>query len=154
YDWRVGLLGALLLALAVMPIQQSHFFTTDNWATVFSVLTMYAAVRAAETAGQKRWWVLFGLFMGLALASRINVAPLALMAGVAGLVYLLRQGSGRDWRDYLGSAQGQHDLQVVVVGGLLAALVTLGTFRLAQPYAFADSVIAAEAAAAAGAGEA
>ena len=43
YDWQVGLLGALLLALAVMPIQQSHFFTTDNWATVFSVLTMYAA---------------------------------------------------------------------------------------------------------------
>ena len=52
YDWRAGLFAALLLALAVMPIQQSHFFTMDNWATAFTTLGVYAAVRG--DSGRRR----------------------------------------------------------------------------------------------------
>ncbi|MEM7039293.1 MAG: glycosyltransferase family 39 protein, partial [Bacteroidota bacterium] len=65
-----------------MPIQQSHFYTMDNWAAALTTITMYFAVRASEDARKLRWWVLFGLMLGLTIASRINVAPLALMAGV------------------------------------------------------------------------
>ncbi|HZD10426.1 MAG TPA: glycosyltransferase family 39 protein, partial [Candidatus Binatia bacterium] len=91
YDWRAGLLGALLLSLAVMPIQQSHFFTMDNWAAALSTVALYMAVRASESAPKRRWWILFGLFLGLAVASRINVAPLAAIAPVAGAVWLARR---------------------------------------------------------------
>jgi 4-amino-4-deoxy-L-arabinose transferase-like glycosyltransferase len=96
YDWRTGLLAALLLALAVMPIQQSHFFTMDNWAASLTTMTLYTAVRAAslgdkEPHWQARWYLLFGLGLGLATASRINVAPLALMIGVGGFIWLLRR---------------------------------------------------------------
>ncbi|MBK9055538.1 MAG: glycosyltransferase family 39 protein [Chloroflexi bacterium] len=76
YDWRAGLVGALLLAAAVLPIQQSHFFTMDNWAAALTTLSMYAAVRASEK-GEMPWYALFGLGLGLTLASRINLAPLA-----------------------------------------------------------------------------
>ena len=40
YDWRAGLLAALLLALAVMPIQQAHFFTMDSWAAALTTVTL------------------------------------------------------------------------------------------------------------------
>ena len=44
YGPRVGILAALFSALAVMQIQQSHFYTTDNFATFFMILTSYFAV--------------------------------------------------------------------------------------------------------------
>ena len=56
YDWRAGLFAALLLALAVMPIQQSHFFTMDNWATAFVAAGLYAAVRAATIGDALPRW--------------------------------------------------------------------------------------------------
>lgn len=45
YDRRVGLLAAAFSALAVLQIQQSHFFTTDTFIGFFTVLTVYFAVR-------------------------------------------------------------------------------------------------------------
>jgi YYY domain-containing protein len=141
YDWRVGLLASLLLALAVMPIQQSHFFTMDNWAAGLTTATLYMAVRASEEGQRWRWWLLFGFLLGLAVASRINVAPLAAMAGVAAIVWVARRApAGAGWR-YLLSERGGDDLQRVFIGVLLAGLVSLLTFRVAQPYAFADSTI-------------
>ncbi|MFW6183805.1 MAG: DUF2298 domain-containing protein, partial [Chloroflexota bacterium] len=147
YDWRAGLIGAFLLAVAVMPIQQSHFFTMDNWAAALTTVTMYMAVRAAEDGEHKRWWILFGLFLGLAVASRINVAPLAAMAGIAGVIWLTRRqreiAPDLGWR-YALTSQGNADVQRAILGMLLAAAVSLITFRLAQPYAFADANIIRE----------
>ncbi|MBK8432975.1 MAG: glycosyltransferase family 39 protein [Chloroflexi bacterium] len=102
YSDRVGLLAAFLMATAVMPIQQSHFYTMDNWAAGLATMTIYAAVRASEQATRKRWWALFGILLGLTLASRVNVAPLAGVAGVAGLIWLA-QGKAREskwWPTY------------------------------------------------------
>lgn len=147
YGTRVALLGALLLALAVMPIQQSHFFTMDNWAAALSTIALYMAVRASEEATQKRWWILFGLFLGLAVSSRINVAPLAAIAAVAGGVWLARRAQqvapAAGWR-YINTVRGGVDLQIVVLGILLAAVTSIVTFRLAQPYSFADAAIVRE----------
>ncbi|PIE79914.1 MAG: hypothetical protein CSA11_10205 [Chloroflexi bacterium] len=153
YDWRVGLLGAGLLALAVMPIQQSHFFTTDNWAAALTTFTIYTAVRAAslgdKEAGWKlRWWAFFGLGLGLTVASRINVAPLAGMSVLAAILWLHQRG--HQWRDWLAFKVWVQltptavDMQRVVLGLMLAATVSMITFRVAQPYAFADAKIARE----------
>ncbi|MGD2049712.1 MAG: DUF2298 domain-containing protein, partial [Chloroflexota bacterium] len=144
YDWRVGLIGAILMAAAVLPIQQSHFFTMDNWAAALTTVTMYAAVRASQNARQKGWWLALGLGLGLAVASRINLAPLAIMAVAAAFVWIARRSSdqpgSKKWR-YILSTQGSDDLQIVVFGLAIAAFVSLITFRLAQPYAFADRQI-------------
>jgi len=47
YGRRVGLLAAAFSALAVMQIQQSHFYTTDNFAVTFMTLAAYLAVLIA-----------------------------------------------------------------------------------------------------------
>ncbi|MEW5989339.1 MAG: glycosyltransferase family 39 protein, partial [Chloroflexota bacterium] len=153
YDGRVGLLGALLYALAVLPIQQAHFYTMDSWAAALATITLYAAVRASNDFGgefqnpkskiQNRWWILFGFGLGLTVASRVNLAPLALMAGVAAAIGLARRLQGREGLE--------RPVMVVVIqqamgAVLVAAGVSIVTFRLAQPYAFADSQIARQAA--------
>lgn len=135
YDARVGLTAALLLAAAVLPIQQSHFFTADNWAAALTTLALYAAVRASQAGHRYRWWVLFGVGLGLATASRINVAPLAIMAGVAAGIWLGQQVGG--WRSWLTPAARQPVSQALV-GVVIAGAVALVIFRLAMPYAFAD----------------
>lgn len=162
YDWRVGLVAAFLQATAVMPIQQSHFFTMDNWAATLTTMSLYAAVRAAgfgrnpgfQSANSKpkpkwqlTWYILFGLGLGLAVASRINVAPLAPMIGVGGIIWLEKRGfSWNSLKSPIEAAYGSLDLQRVVMGVIVAAAVSILTFRLAQPYAFADSTLATEAA--------
>ena len=147
YDWRAGILGALLLAAAVLPIQQSHFFTMDNWAAALAVITMYGAVRVSENDSKYRWWAFFGVLLGLTVASRINLAPLAVMAGIAGFVWLARRAIDHSpepgWR-FLLTTKGGQDFQHVVLGIAIAAILSIIVFRLAQPYAFADSQIVKE----------
>ena len=144
YDWRVGLLGALLLGVAVMPIQQSHFFTMDNWAAALVTFSMYAAVRASQDARRWRWWLLFGVGLGLAAASRINVAPVAGMAPVAAAMWLARGAALSDQRgiSFLLSTSGKIRVQTAIMGVVVAAMLSIVTFRLAQPYAFMDRALA------------
>ncbi len=149
YDWRVGLLAALLHALAVMPIQQSHFFTMDNWASGLTVVTLYTAVRAAgfketHTNIQYHWYALFGVMLGLTIASRINIAPLGFTIGLAALIWLARRGyTLQNWLHWRHSSAVQAlDFQRIVLAGMIAILATLITFRLAQPYAFTDADLA------------
>ena len=160
YDWRAGLFAALLLALAVMPIQQSHFFTMDNWATAFVTAGIYAAVRAATLGDaaprwRLRWWALFGLALGLAAASRVNVALLAVIIVVSAVIWLARRsaeaaGESVSSQQYSVFSNQNRDLERAVVGIALAAAVSIFTFRLAQPYAFTDAQMVSDAAAAAG----
>ncbi len=61
----------LLYALMVLPLQLSHFYSVDPWLNFFSnasFLAFYFAFR------YRRWfyWFLAGIFLGLALASKIS----------------------------------------------------------------------------------
>ena len=86
YNRRVGLLGALLLAVSVLSIQHSHFFTVDSYTTFFATLSLYMAVRVAQ--GEKGWtWVGLGLAFGLAVSTKISVLS---FVGIIGLAYCLR----------------------------------------------------------------
>ncbi|MBN1399383.1 MAG: glycosyltransferase family 39 protein, partial [Anaerolineae bacterium] len=86
YDARVGLLGALLLSVTVLNIQQSHYFTVDTATTLYVTLTLYLAVRVAQGDG---WGSVLGMAVafGLAVASKISVLSFLLIVGLA---YLLR----------------------------------------------------------------
>ena len=88
-DRLIALLATALSSLAVMQIQQSHFMTSDNFAVFFTTLTLYAAVRISQEeillrdpqSGKYRvtrdgwlWFALFGVFLGMAVSSKINQA--------------------------------------------------------------------------------
>jgi YYY domain-containing protein len=54
YNKKVGLLASALSALAVLQIQQSHFFTMDTFINFFTQLAIYFAVRVGH---EPRAWV-------------------------------------------------------------------------------------------------
>ncbi len=128
YGWRVGLLGAALLSLSVLNIQQSHFFTVDTFANFFVVLAFYFAVRIAAGG---HWWeyALFGLSLGAGVASKVSVFTLGAVAAAAAGLHLYRVYQRR-----------QSDLYVIleqtVVRLVLAAVLSVLTFRFLQPIAF------------------
>ena len=161
YGKWAGLFAAALMAFAVMPIQQSHFFTMDTWAVAFTTLALYAAVRAATLGDARprfrwRWWAVFGLALGLAVASRINMAPLALVINVSAVILYARiralaEEKGRKGAGEQGSGSAsdssfviRNSSFVIILGVCLAAFVSILTFRVAQPYAFMDAQMVRE----------
>jgi YYY domain-containing protein len=168
YDRRVGLLTAAFSALAVLQIQQSHFFTVDTVANLFIFLALYCAVQimlmegeiaesapgagipgfAAEPLGERvleqlrrakedrllLWSLGFGAALGLAVASKLNAAPLAVMLPAAFLIrsQLRRERQGEEARAPDSAGYWPRIMVYLVAGAILAALV----FRIAQPYAF------------------
>ncbi|MGB8644523.1 MAG: DUF2298 domain-containing protein [Anaerolineae bacterium] len=80
----VGLLAALLLSGSVLDIQQSHFFTVDTFANVPLLIAFWFTLDIFE--GKRGWlaYVFAGIFFGLSLAARINLAPFAGIIAIAG----------------------------------------------------------------------
>jgi len=163
YDARAGLLGALLLSLSVLNIQQAHYFTVDTTTTFFVTLAMYLAVRVAQ-GGKWGAVALMGVAFGMAVSSKISVLTFGLIVGLA---LLLRAFASRDqtepdcahslpsWRGRLGRLRLAFEVQAVEGCGQLswleriapklaaAGLALVGvlivaffTFRIAQPQAF------------------
>ena len=172
YGPRVGILAAIFSALAVMQIQQSHFYTTDNFATFFMLLATYFAVeisvvnkRAPEAdsgqdvseihssnskleayfsrffANPLIWWsVGFGLALGMAVASKLTAAPLAILLPGALAVRYFGKNDEEQKPDESLSAVPRPSIEgfiaktfvFMVIGALFAILA----FRVFQPYAF------------------
>jgi Chlor_Arch_YYY domain len=138
---KVGLLAASFLAFTPMLIQQAHFFTVDTFSNAFLYLALYFGVRillddpdpGPETSGRESvlksrlfWWsVAFDLFMGMAMASKINVVILAFF--LPGALLIHERSTNTQW----GSGLLRTTLFSLVGGGL-----ALLTFRIFQPYAF------------------
>jgi Dolichyl-phosphate-mannose-protein mannosyltransferase len=149
YSRAVGVLAAALSSLAVLQIQQSHFMTVDNFAVAFAMLALYACVRVAQRPcalrqdkeaglylpdpGALTWYLIFGVSLGMALASKINLLPLAGMILVAGWISVadLHLHYRKDlWRIFL----------IWSCFTILAILAAGLTFRLTQPMSFRQPV--------------
>ena len=119
YGRKVATLAAAFSAMAVMQIQESHFFTVDMFANFFMMLATYFAVEVMVGEGRDPlltssdvslsyeskikeilsinlrnpilWNVVgFGLALGASVASKLNAAPLAVLLPVALLVRYFR----------------------------------------------------------------
>src|SRR3990170_622940 len=136
FNRRVGLLAAGLYAVAVLPIQLSHFFTVDSFASVFIVAGFIFAYQAVpllpgKNGGGKISLVHFGLFglvTGLAMACKINTIAFFGVIGLAAAAYLITVwGNKADrWRT----------VWELVKGLLIAGAVGFAAFRIANPYTF------------------
>jgi YYY domain-containing protein len=133
YDRRVGILASLLATLAVLHIQLSHFYAVDTYLTFFIVASVYFMARLIHE-GRLRYSLLAGVFIGLALASKISVAPLFLAFFLSHAIYAL-------------SAQGevfsllrpsQKLLALIVRTLILGGVASLLLFFITTPYAFLD----------------
>ncbi|MBC7814482.1 MAG: glycosyltransferase family 39 protein, partial [Burkholderiales bacterium] len=129
-DQWVGLLAAALYMAAPLALQKSHFATVNAMATLFTTLALLFTVRI-QRGGKLRDYIGFGLAFAAALASRINLLPLAgILALVAGLRILPLFDKQLAWRER------ERALTENVLGLVLAGIVTLIAFRLMNPYAF------------------
>ncbi|HEX5941206.1 MAG TPA: glycosyltransferase family 39 protein, partial [Anaerolineales bacterium] len=175
YGQRVGLLASLFSALAVMQIQQAHFFTVDLFVNTFALLTLWFAVailgyrerkpvraevqedvyetmdsepeppsqrtQTSNIPGLIRhplflYSVGFGVALGMAMASKINIALLAIALPAALVLrYLVQRREDNQPLFANWSWDNQHWTLVMVclvAGGLATGL----SFRFFQPYAF------------------
>ena len=140
YNRRVALMAAALAAFSVLPIQLSHFFTVDTFTNFFGFLAVYFAViiltEKPQAAPPRTWYrqllsglgpyLLFGLAVGLAAASKINAVVLAVLLPLA---------VGIRWRQ-LPSEERQRQIAPILGKLVVAGVICLVTFRIFQPYAF------------------
>lgn len=137
YSRRVGLAAAGLAAFAPLLIQHAHFFVVDSFANTFVLLAIYLALRVVDH-GLLRDYALFGLAAGMAAASKISAGPVAGVLLLAVIVRLRRgQAGGKVVADPTAEAADfGNRLWQEAAAVALAALVSLVTFRVLQPYAF------------------
>ncbi|NJC96648.1 MAG: hypothetical protein FIB03_09995, partial [Anaerolineae bacterium] len=171
YGQKVGLLASLFSALTVMQIQQSHFFTTDLFVNAFAFLAIYFAVMILDVRPSNYQSPItdyasllkhplfllslgFGIAFGMAMASKVNIYPLAiLLPGAFALRYFMAdrhaltvsvesqtEEPNEETTDHQPSAihrssSNEYWLRILVflVAGGLAAFIS---FRIFQPYAF------------------
>jgi len=153
YNRRVGLVAAAFSAFSVLPIQLSHFFTVDTFTNFFGFLAIYFAVRVmtgsslkqakpddakAENGSlaisQRGWllamqwapYALFGVALGMATASKINAALLAIVLPLAEVIRIAKLPGEDRKQQVLPAASNM----------VVAAVISVLIFRICQPYAF------------------
>ena len=113
-----ALFAAALVALAALHVQQSHFFTVDNFATFWMLCSFWGAARW-QRGGVARDAVLSGAALGVAMACKISAAFIAIP-----LFVLLLCGLRK------------YPFRQICVGALSCVALALICFRVFQPMAF------------------
>lgn len=120
----VGLLAAGFLAVAVLPIQLSHFLAVDTLLVLLTVGAVYSWMRVARY-GSWATGVAAGVLTGLALATKTAALPLVAVGWVAWAAWTVTSPDVPQlWRG-LGGLAASAGAQVVA-------------FLLAQPYSAID----------------
>ena len=130
YGTKVGLLGAALTALAVIHVQNSHFYRPETFSALFTLASFWALFRMMDRKG---WGdsVVLGLLVGLAVSPKISgltvVVPLAMGYG-----YRILDSSG------LSQTRGRESWLIILAHGAAAVGVSAIVFFVASPYSFLD----------------
>lgn len=114
---NIALFSALAYVLMVFPLQQAHFFTCDSFVNAFFVWSLCFLIIVKKDFHAVFW---AAVFFGLGLASKISILyslPLLL------LILYFRQPAKKSF----------------CLQGIIFALVSYFTLRLADPYLFANS---------------
>ncbi len=156
FNSKIGLLAAAFSGLAVLQIQQSHFYTVDTFSAFFTTLAAYLAVVIVKTrftarkidgeevklGGATRMnitkvWVpylklllvsaVFGIVIGMAAASKVNTVVAAVLLPIAYIVI---------WNRYP-EQDPIRKSELILRDLVVAALFAILAFRVFQPYAFA-----------------
>lgn len=131
-------------AIAVVPIQLSHFFTTDIFQTTFMIMALYYCLGFAF----ERRWVsvpVAAIAFGLAVACKVSAVYMAPLYGVLLLLGAALPVPGKSgyetkkhhkelawWKPYVTARTG---VSLVIIGVVFTVL-SFFTVRIAAPYYF------------------
>ena len=127
YGPWVGLLGAALVAFAVIHIQNSHFFRPETF-SAFWVLAVFWAILQVMERQRLRDSLLLGLFAGMAFAPKVSIAPILLTLALCYYFRLMDQGNGR----LIGAPR--RVLEQTCLHALAAGAMAAMVFFLVTPY--------------------
>ena len=117
---RAALFAGLFYAMLVLPIQLSHFYTVDSFATTCVVLALYFLVT-------KQFGARLAIFTGLAISAKISSVLLLIPIALAYL--LVFEWKGRT------TTVWKHRLHIVFEASAVLLLIAI-TIRISYPYLF------------------
>ncbi len=88
-DRRTALVGAFMMSINVLLISEAHLINVDTPLTFFCVLSLYCLFRIYTTPTRK-WYILSGIAVGLAAATKYHGG---ILIGALVVVHLLRSES-------------------------------------------------------------
>ncbi len=138
-------IAAFLYSIMVLPIQQAHFFTVDTFVTFFMFGALYFALKYYYSSPLKMpsWYppllpiisvpaLLCGVFMGLAVACKINAIYIMPLVGIL-LLLPFFELRGMSFKDK------QRAFSVRILSLLMMTVLSYLTLRFADPYFFASN---------------
>jgi len=122
-----GFLAASLLGLTALNIQQSHFWTVDNFAVFFCLAAFYFALC---TSGRKRDAMLAGVLLGAAAACKISAILFAPVIAIIALQKIIVVEAAAE------TASSTENRWHFVKLGLVTFFCAFAAFRVFHPVAF------------------
>ena len=128
YGRGVGFLAAALYALAVLPIQLSHYFTVDPLMSALLTGSLLASIHFIRSRNPTTGYIAAAL-LGLAFSTKATALVFSVPVAVAWLLYLWGPIQAKANADAIRSAL-RHAVWAVLIG--------FAAFAVAQPYALID----------------
>ena len=131
YGHKVGLLASLLTSVTVLHVQLSHFYAVDTYLTFFLISAIYFMVRMLQDGGLK-YSFFTGVFIALALASKISVLPI--FASLLLVYVVIFKSSNRALHE--GSVY--QNPNTILSSAAVVLVSCMLTFFVTTPYAILD----------------
>lgn len=137
FNSTIALLSAFFYAIAVFPIQTSHFYAVDVLLTFFITLTLYQLLRFYKNPNPKNA-LLVGLCFGASLATKVSALPLIIAIAAALVIDFLLIILKTPHKPHIWFPHIPKFLKRLTFDGLIICLTTLTTFLIFEPYALID----------------
>jgi len=124
YSRKVGLLASALLAVTLIHVQISHFFTVDSFLVFFVLMSLLFMARLIKN-GRLSDSAFTGLFFGLALACKASAAALLLPLVVAHLIPLCISGKEMPRITNISMREVRRAIPGLVMDGALAIGISM-----------------------------
>lgn len=137
YGKKTALVAGFFYAIAVLPIQLSHFYAVDTLLTFFILLTLYQLICFYEHPSLRKA-IGIGISFGLALVTKISATVLFASLGIALTIDFLLLVYQQPHKPYIWFPHMPHvlikRLKYVVTIGITIGIV----FVIIEPYALID----------------
>lgn len=138
FDKKIGIMASFFYAISALPIQLSHFYAVDTLLNLFILTTLYTLLWFYEKPTIKKS-LLVGLFLGLALATKISALALTASIGAALiadflLIFLKSPHNPKHWLPHI-----PNFLKNLIRYAFVISISAMCVFIFFEPFALIDS---------------